>query len=104
MAFVSLSMLELVHSLNIRSEKSIFKVGLFKNVYLIGAFVLGAILQVSVVLIPSVARIFDVVPLNKMQWIYTIGISILPIILVELQKKINEMRFGKEAYRTNNEF
>lgn len=104
MAFVSLSMLELVHSLNIRSEKSIFKVGLFKNVYLIGAFALGAILQVSVVLIPSVARIFDVVPLNKMQWIYTIGISILPIILVELQKKINEMRFGKEAYRTNNEF
>lgn len=104
MAFVSLSMLELVHSLNIRSEKSIFKVGLFKNVYLIGAFVLGVVLQVSVVLIPSVARIFDVVSLNKMQWIYTIGISILPIILVELQKKINEMRFGKEAYRTNNEF
>lgn len=104
MAFVSLSMLELVHSLNIRSEKSIFKVGLFKNVYLIGAFVLGVVLQVSVVLIPSVARIFDVVPLNKMQWIYTIGISILPIILVEIQKKINEMRFGKRAYKINNEF
>ena len=104
MAFVSLSMLELVHSLNIRSEKSIFKVGLFKNVYLIGAFVLGVVLQVSVVLIPTIAKIFDVVPLNKMQWIYTIGISILPIILVELQKRINEMRFEKKAYKTNNEF
>ena len=104
MAFVSLSMLELVHSLNIRSEKSIFKVGLFKNIYLIGAFVLGVVLQVSVVLIPTIAKIFDVVPLNKMQWIYTIGISILPIILVELQKRINEMRFEKKAYKTNNEF
>lgn len=104
MAFVSLSMLELVHSLNIRSEKSIFKVGLFKNVYLIGAFIVGAILQVSVVLIPSIAKIFDVVPLNKMQWIYTIGISILPIILVELQKRINEMKFAKKAYKTKNEF
>lgn len=103
MAFVSLSMLELVHSLNIRSEKSIFKVGLFKNVYLIGAFVLGAVLQVSVVLIPSIAKIFDVVPLNKMQWIYTIGISILPIILVEIQKKINEMRFGNSMNKTHKE-
>lgn len=104
MAFVSLSMLELVHSLNIRSEKSIFKVGLFKNIYLIGAFIVGAILQISVVLIPSIAKIFDVVPLNKMQWIYTIGISILPIILVEIQKKINEMKFEKKAYKTKNEF
>lgn len=101
MAFVSLSMLELVHSLNIRSEKSIFKIGLFKNVYLIGAFAVGAILQVSVILIPSVARIFDVVPLNKMQWACTIAISILPIILVEVQKKINEIRF--ENYKTHKE-
>lgn len=101
MAFVSLSMLELVHSLNIRSEKSIFKVGLFKNIYLIGAFVLGVVLQVSVVLIPTIAKIFNVIPLNKMQWIYTIGISILPIILVELQKRINGMRFENSMNKTH---
>ena len=34
MAFVSLGMLELVHSFNIRSEESIFKVGPFQNKYL----------------------------------------------------------------------
>ena len=71
MAFVSLSMLELTHSFNVRSEESILKIGVFKNIYLVGAFALGLILQVSVVIIPQIARIFDVVPLNKIQWIYT---------------------------------
>ena len=98
MAFISLSMLELVHSFNIRSEKSIFKVGILKNIYLIGAFILGTISQVSVVLIPKVANIFDVIPLNKQQWLYTIMISILPIFIIEGQKKINEFRFDKERY------
>jgi Ca2+-transporting ATPase len=40
MAFVSLSILELVHSFNVRSEESIFKVGLFKNRYLVGSFII----------------------------------------------------------------
>ena len=35
MAFVSLGMIEMVHSFNIRSEESIFKVGLFHNKYLV---------------------------------------------------------------------
>ena len=100
MAFVSLSMLELTHSFNVRSEESIFKIGIFKNIYLVGAFALGLILQVSVVIIPQIARIFDVVPLNKIQWIYTMLISISPLFILEIQKKINEIKFGKIIYKT----
>lgn len=100
MAFISLSMLELTHSFNVRSEESIFKIGVFKNIYLVGAFALGLILQVSVVIIPQIARIFDVVPLNKIQWIYTMLISISPIFILEIQKKINEIKFGKIIYKT----
>lgn len=99
MAFISLSMLELVHSFNIRSEESIFKIGMFKNRYLIGAFILGIILQVSVAVIPQIATIFDVVPLNNIQWLYTITISILPIFIMETQKKINEIKYGKVIYK-----
>ena len=99
MAFISLSMLELVHSFNIRSEESIFKIGIFKNIYLIGAFILGIILQVAVVAIPQIAKIFDVVPLNNIQWLYTIAISILPIFIMEAQKKINGIKFGKVLYK-----
>ena len=98
MAFVSLGILELVHSFNVKSEASIFKVGLFENKYLIGAFLLGVLLQVLVVIIPPVANIFKLVPLNGIQWLYTFGISILPLIIIEVQKKLNEVRFGKVIY------
>ncbi len=98
MAFVSLGMIEMVHSFNIRSEESIFKVGLFHNKYLVGAFILGTIMQCGIVFIPSIANIFDLVSLSLIQWLYVIAISIMPIIIIELQKKINEITFGKTVY------
>ena len=98
MAFVSLGLLELVHSFNIKSEESIFKVGLTENKYLLGAFVLGAILQTVIVCIPSVAEVFKVTILNGTQWLYTICISILPIFIIEIQKKLNEVKFGRVVY------
>ena len=95
MAFLNLGILELVHSFNIKSEKSILKNGIFDNKYLIGAFLLGTILQTGVVLIKPLANIFGVVMLNKDQWMITIVISILPIFIIELQKKIDEIKNGK---------
>lgn len=96
MAFVSLSLLELVHGFNIKSDESIFKVGLFENKYLIGAFILGTILQVGVVTI--MPGIFSCTALTLKQWLVTLAISISPIIIMELQKKINEIKFGKRMY------
>lgn len=98
MAFVSLGLLELVHSFNIKSEESIFKVGVFENKYLVGAFILGMILQIVPVCIPVLADIFKLVPLNGMQWLYVMLISISPIIIIEIQKKFNEFKFGKIVY------
>ena len=98
MAFVSLGMLELVHSFNIKSEESIFKIGILENKYLIGSFFVGTLLQIIVVIIPYLANIFKLVSLNKTQWFYTIGISFLPIIIIELQKWLNKIRFQKPSY------
>ena len=102
MAFAALCMLELVHSLNVKSDESIFKAGLFENKYLIGAFILGIILTIVVVMVPAFAQIFKLVPLNIMQWMYTIGISILPLVIIEAQKRLNEVKFGKRVYSYNN--
>ena len=99
MAFVSLGMLELVHCFNIKSEESIFKVGILENKYLLIAFLLGTILQVGVVCIPILANAFKLVPLNGIQWIYTALISISPIFIIELQKRFNEVKFEKTVYR-----
>ena len=101
MAFISLGMLELVHSFNIKSEESIFKMGIFENKYLVGALILGVILQVGVVLIKPLAEIFNLVQLNGTQWLCTILISIAPIPIMELQKAINGYKFGKIVYAKN---
>ncbi len=93
MAFVSLGLLELVHSFNIKSEGSILKKGALNNKFLIGSFILGTILQVIVVIIPYFANIFSLVTLNQTQWIYTILISLLPLPIIEMQKWINKIRF-----------
>lgn len=98
MAFVSLGLLELLHSFNIKSDRSIFKKGVLDNKFLIGSFILGALLQVIVVVIPCFADVFGLVPLNQTQWLYTIAISILPIPIIELQKMINQVRFGDRVY------
>ncbi|MCI8760456.1 MAG: calcium-translocating P-type ATPase, PMCA-type [Clostridia bacterium] len=99
MAFVSMGLLELIHSFNIKSEQSIFKVGILENKFLIGSFVLGSIIQISVVLIPTLAEIFNLVPLNQIQWVITSIISFLPIPIMELQKRLNEMKYGKTMYQ-----
>ncbi len=93
MAFVALGLLELVHSFNIKSQGSILKKGAFNNKFLIGSFILGALLQVIVVIIPYFANIFSLVTLNQTQWIYTIIISLLPLPIIEMQKWINKIRF-----------
>ena len=98
MAFIAMGMLELVHSFNIKSEQSIFKVGILENKYLIGSFILGILVQTIVVVIPAFAEIFKLVPLNQTQWIITIIISVLPIPIMELQKKVNEARLENVIY------
>lgn len=102
MAFVSLGLLELIHSFNIKSEESIFKIGIFENKYLIGAFIIGSLLQILVVIVPNFAGVFKLVPLNSTQWIYTGTISILPVIIMEMQKKMNEIKFGKKVVALSN--
>lgn len=92
MAFVAIGLIELVHSLNIKSNESIFKSGIFENKYLVGAFVLGAFMQIVVVIVPGLAKIFSLSPLNSIQWIATILISVMPVVIMELQKMLRGTR------------
>ena len=101
MAFVSLGLLELVHSFNIKSEESILRIGILDNKFLIGSFIVGMMLQVGVVAIPGLAKIFNLVTLDKSQWIYVVIISILPLFIIELQKMFNmktKLKSKKLAY------
>ena len=60
---------------------------------------MGSLLQIIVVIVPYFAKIFELVPLNSIQWIYTVAISIVPILVMEIQKKFKEIKSKKAFYR-----
>ena len=102
MAFTSISILELIHAINIRTDKSIFTLGLFKNIYLSLAITAGVLLQVIVTVVPALSKLFQITSLNSTQWLIVGIISIMPILLIEMQKKLNEYRYGKTIYAREN--
>lgn len=55
-------------------------------------------MQVIVVLVPSFAQVFKLVSLNRIQWLYTLSISVLPFVVVQLYKKLRELKFEKVIY------
>ena len=96
MAFITIGMLELIHSFNIKSDKSIFEVGIMENKYLIGSFLVGVFVQNIVAIVPTFAEIFELHTLNSTQWIITIIISLMPMPIMELQKLVNKERLEKK--------
>lgn len=89
MTFITLGLIQLTHSLNVRSNtQSLFKMGIFSNPYLTGAIVLAAVLQIIVVLMPSLNHIFRVECLNLTQWLIVLAATFVIIPIVELAKII----------------
>lgn len=87
MAFVVLSISQLVHSLNMRHRKhSIFKLGLFTNKYLIGSIIIGVFLQFIIISVPMLASIFSVYSLNLLDISIVIGLSLMPLLVNEIIK------------------
>ncbi len=86
MAFAVLSISQLVHAFNMRTEHTIFSISLFSNQYLIGAFVIGVCLQAGVIMVPSLAAVFKVQALNMEQWGIVAGMTLVPVVVVELEK------------------
>ncbi|WP_334297143.1 cation-translocating P-type ATPase [Anaerocolumna sedimenticola] len=86
MAFAVLSLSQLFHSFNMRSEHSIARIGLFSNIKLLLSFIVCSFLQVIVISYKPLAEIFKVVPLTAAQWSVVLVLSFMPIVVVELQK------------------
>lgn len=89
MAFLTLSISQLVHAYNMRSEKSLFKVGFFKNKRMNLAFIVCLFLQVSVVIIDPLANIFKTAELNVDQWLIVAALSLAPLAIIEMQKFVS---------------
>jgi len=98
MAFLTLSLCEIFHSLNLRSrKKSIFRLR-SHNRYLSGAIILSVILTVAVIYIPGVNTVFDLTVLSAGELAAGTGLalSIIPIVeLVKLAVSVFEKRSRK---------
>lgn len=91
MAFLTLSMCEIFHSLNMRSRtKSVFSIkGISKP--LLGALALCFALTLFVIYIPAVNKVFELTPLPPVNAVTALGIAFIIIPLTEAGKWIKRM-------------
>jgi len=91
MAFCVLAFSQLVHSYNIHSNRRSVFTSFFVNKALIGATLINVSMMLAVLFIPGVNTLFKVVPIDFEHWEVVIGLSLMPILVVEVAKllKIN---------------
>lgn len=94
MAFMVLVMSQLFYSLAVRhGSKSIFRIGVFSNKYLVGAILLGIFLQLFVIEIPVMQRAFHLQMLDLGGWVTAISLGLVPLLFNEIFKLF--IRSGK---------
>lgn len=90
MCFCVLSLCQLVHAFNMRSdEESIFKTGILKNKLLVVSFLAGCAMQLGVVYF--VPEFFGVMCPTGEQWGIIAIMSVVPLAAVEIQKAVNRL-------------
>ncbi|NTW96563.1 MAG: cation-translocating P-type ATPase [Erysipelotrichaceae bacterium] len=91
MAFCVLAFSQLAHSFNIHSNTRSVFTSFFVNKWLIGSTLINVSMMLAVLFIPSVNTLFKVVPIDIQHWEVVIGLSLMPLLIVEVMKllKIN---------------
>lgn len=98
MAFSVLAFSQLFHVRNLHSNiLSSFKTSIMSNVYLMFGILASALLMFVILLIPAVREIFGVVEMDHIHWIYVMGLSMTPIVVVEIMK-ILKLNHSKDEY------
>ncbi len=95
MAFAVLGFSQLFHVRNLHSNiHSSFRTGLLSNKSLLGAILVSAVLLLAVLVIPGMMKVFGTVYMDTTHWLITGGLSLVPIVVVELMKwmKINHSK------------
>lgn len=95
MAFAVLAFAQLFHVRNLHSNrKSSFRTNIFKNKALIAGIAISAAMMLLILLYPPFMKAFKLVEMNTIHWVYVLGLSLVPIVVVELFKlfKINSFK------------
>lgn len=86
MAFLTLSMVEIFHSLNMRSRRgSIFTLKTH-NAFLYGAMIVSLVLTTLVIEVPFLANAFEFTPISLAEYAIALGLAVVIIPIMELVK------------------
>ncbi|OGO91080.1 MAG: hypothetical protein A2Y17_11710 [Clostridiales bacterium GWF2_38_85] len=88
MSFAVLGLSQLFHAFNMKSEKPLIKSRVLNNGWLIFSFIICAILQVGVIILPAANSLLSTAQLNIEQWIIIGLLSFAPIPFVDIGKVI----------------
>ena len=98
MAFATLTLCQLFHAFNVRSEdRSLFAQGALSNPAMNRAFLVGMALQLSVLLVPPLQGVFAVTAMDSAQWLAVFGLAAAPIPICEITKALG--RKGERGER-----
>ena len=90
MAFATLTLARLFHGFTCRSERSVLKIGLTSNKWSIAAFLTGVVLLGFVLMAPFMQSLFEVVPLNSLQYLSVVLLAFIPTFIIQTVKIIKE--------------
>lgn len=91
MAFLTMSMCEIFHSLNMRSQRGSTIAMTFKgshNMYLFGSCLMSLLMTTIVIYVPFLANAFDFQPIDLMEYAVALALAFAIIPLVEIVKAI----------------
>lgn len=88
MGFAVLSLSQVAHTFNVRSERSLFDRGLTPNRKLIPAAFVCAAMQAAVIVIRPLGEVFRTCTLSVTQWLAVAAFSLVPLAVVELEKAV----------------
>ena len=86
MSFMTICLMQIIHAINCKSERSIFKTNIFKNKFFNFSFVILFAMILGVYFVPFFANLFNLSYLNNLQWLIVAITSISIIPLVEIGK------------------
>lgn len=87
LAFMVLSLSQIIQAFNMRSDRSLFKIGVFTNHKLNWACLIS-IIMVSVVLFTPIGVAFSIVTLPAGIYAAGLGLCLVPVVIMELSKAV----------------
>lgn len=88
-AFATMIFGELLRAYTARSERfSVFKIGFFKNKYMVSSTMLSLLLLIGVIYLPFLRTVFNTISLSYFDWLIIIAFSLIPFTVAELSKPL----------------